>query len=134
MRTVCDIGGALMQPIMPVLVCDKITMEIVKRCGCAREAAEFAGLSRSPVYKCAMERHVCRGKYVFRREEDYDKGETFVGKSNRPVAVSIDGGETYHCMYSVNDAARIMHMHRTTIEKLIKGTSKIDGLIVRYAR
>ena len=118
-----------------VLMCDKVTMKVIRRFGSAKEAARKTGELRDSITRSCLKRHVSSGGIVWRYEDDYDPEETFEGKNNRPVEVSDtkDGTATVYC--NINDAAYALAYCERFVNHAIRSGRLAGGrYLLSYAR
>lgn len=118
-----------------ILMCDKITMKVIKRFDSAGEAAKRTGEIRESIGRSCLKKHVSSGAVVWRYEEDYDPEETFDGKHNRPVEVvdTKDGAKTVYC--NIGDAAyALVYCERAVNHAIRKGKLVGGRYKLGYAR
>lgn len=115
-----------------VVVCDKITMEIIEELPMMKDAAEIYGFKMKAIHKACQKRQVLKGRYVFRYAEDYDKYESFEGRRNRPVKMFLDGKAVM--FYSIEEAAKNLNYSKSHIEHALCDGREVGGNHICYAR
>lgn len=104
-----------------VYVCDKITMDIIRKYRTAYEAAKSENEPLSSVNMACRRRRVSRwGKTVFRFADDYDPNESFDGKQGRPVLVTDIATGKSKVFYTTQEAADVIFVSRDYIGNAAK--------------
>ena len=118
-----------------VLVCDKLTMEVVRTYESLSTAAAAERRCVANFHRTIANRRVGAGKYVYRLEEDYDPNETFEGKRHRPVTVADVKTGKKAVFLDKKKLAESIFASRKTVDLAIKDGHLVAGrFALRYAR
>ena len=118
-----------------VLVCDKLTMEVVKTYESMSRAAAREGRDASNFYWTLTKKRVGPGRFVYRYEEDYDPEETFEGRRHRPVLLFDKSTGQKAVFFDKKKLADSIFSSAKTIDLALKDGHLIAGrFALRYAR
>lgn len=120
----------------PVVVCDKVTMRILKEYPSVTEAARNEGLNLANLHRSCTLKSVRRGDLpLYRFKDQYDPNESFEDRYNRPVMLIDSETKKVLVFYDIKDAARHAYVSPATVQRAIRCKVPISWrYMAKYAR
>lgn len=114
---------------------DKYSMQVVEVYFGTYDAAVANEKKPSFVAQVCIDKTLTRDRWFYRYEEDYDDGESFEGKLNRPVAVYDSKAKVAGLFPCAQAAAKAAGVATSTMTHAIKKKTVIrDRFIAKYLR